>query len=67
MRRISGGFLDMGTARSRYAADLDSPRRRVKVTGFALSATMVTNRQFAAFIAESGYRTTAEREGWSFV
>jgi formylglycine-generating enzyme required for sulfatase activity len=67
MRPIPGGFLDMGAARSRYAVDLDSPRRRVKVSGFAMSATTVTNRQFAAFVAESGYRTTAEREGWSFV
>jgi formylglycine-generating enzyme len=67
MQPIPGGFLDMGAARSRYAVDLDSPRRRVKVSGFAMSATTVTNRQFAAFVAESGYRTTAEREGWSFV
>jgi formylglycine-generating enzyme len=67
MREIPGGFLDMGAARSRYAVDLDSPRRRVKLSAFALAATTVTNRQFAAFIAESGYRTTAEREGWSFV
>jgi formylglycine-generating enzyme len=67
LRDIPGGFLDMGAARSRYAVDLDSPRRRVRVSGFALAATTVTNRQFAAFIAESGHRTTAEREGWSFV
>lgn len=57
----------MGAPRTRYAADLDGPRRRVRVSGFALSATTVTNRQFAAFVTESGYRTTAEREGWSFV
>ncbi len=57
----------MGAPVTRYASDLDSPRRRVRVSGFALSATTVTNRQFAAFMTESGYRTTAEREGWSFV
>lgn len=67
MQPIPGGFLDMGAGRSRYGVDLDSPRRRVKVSGFAMAATTVTNRQFAAFVAESGYRTTAEREGWSFV
>jgi formylglycine-generating enzyme required for sulfatase activity len=67
MRDIPGGFLDMGAERSRYAADLDAPRRRVKLSPFMLAATTVTNHQFAAFIAESGYRTTAEREGWSFV
>jgi formylglycine-generating enzyme required for sulfatase activity len=67
MRPIPGGFLDMGAARSRYLADHDSPRRRVKLSAFRIASTTVTNRQFAAFVAESGYRTTAEREGWSFV
>lgn len=67
MRRIPGGFFDMGTPRSSYGVDLDSPRRRIWVDGFSLGATTVTNRLFARFIDESGYRTTAEREGWSFV
>ncbi|MCL4069375.1 formylglycine-generating enzyme family protein [Pseudomonas sp. GX19020] len=67
MRLLKGGFFDMGNAKPRYEADLDSPRRRVKIAPFQMSATVVTNRLFARFIAESGYRTTAEREGWSFV
>ncbi|MDM7932769.1 formylglycine-generating enzyme family protein [Tabrizicola sp.] len=67
MRQIPGGFLEMGAARSRYAVDLDSPRRRVRLDRFELSETTVTNRLFARFVTESGYKTTAEREGWSFV
>ncbi len=67
MRPIPGGFLDMGAARSRYAADLDSPRRRIRLDPFHMMATTVTNRVFAQFIGESGHRTTAEVEGWSFV
>jgi formylglycine-generating enzyme required for sulfatase activity len=67
MRGIPGGFLDMGAPRSRYGVDQDSPRRRVRLSGFSLAAITVTNRQFADFQAESGYRTTAERDGWSFV
>ena len=67
MRPVPGGFLDMGAARTRHAEDGDSPRRRVRLDGFAMGATAVTNRAFARFVAESGHRTTAEREGWSFV
>lgn len=34
---------------------------------FAIAALTVTNDQFAAFVAETGYLTQAEREGWSSV
>lgn len=64
---LKGGFFEMGARRSRYAEDLDSPPRRVAVSPFRLARFAVTNAIFARFIAESGYRTTAEREGWSFV
>ncbi|MCU0817305.1 MAG: formylglycine-generating enzyme family protein [Cypionkella sp.] len=67
LRPIPAGFCDIGAARSAYAADLDSPRRRVRLGAFQIGATAVTNRLFAQFIAESGYVTTAERTGWSFV
>ena len=67
MRHIRGGFCDMGTPRSRYDADLDSPRRRVRLDGFMLGAVTITGHLFSRFVEESGYRTTAEREGWSFV
>ena len=32
---------------------------------FWLATTTVTVRQFAAFVGQSGYQTTAEREGWA--
>ncbi|MBJ2150941.1 formylglycine-generating enzyme family protein [Paracoccus sp. IB05] len=67
MRQIPAGFCEMGTPKSRYEADRDSPRRRVKLSGFQISAVTVSNRIFARFIEESGYVTTAGREGWSFV
>lgn len=62
MRFNPGGFLDTGASRWRYAIDPDAPRRRVKLSSFVLAATSVTNRQFAAFVAESGYRKMADRE-----
>ncbi|WP_170334496.1 formylglycine-generating enzyme family protein [Ruegeria arenilitoris] len=64
---IPGGIFEMGTRKSRYADDLDSPPRRVKLSGFNIGRTTVTNEVFAAFVAETSYRTTAEIEGWSYV
>ncbi|WP_326816387.1 SUMF1/EgtB/PvdO family nonheme iron enzyme [Streptomyces sp. NBC_01762] len=37
------------------------------LTPFAISATAVTNEEFATFVAATGYATDAERFGWSFV
>lgn len=67
LRPIPGGLFEMGTDSPRYAADLDGPARLVRVSPFLIGATQVTNALFARFVAESGYVTTAEREGWSFV
>jgi formylglycine-generating enzyme required for sulfatase activity len=64
---IPGGFFDMGTRKSTFAADLDSPRRKVKLSPFLMSPHAVTNADYAAFVAATGYRTVAETEGWSFV
>jgi len=43
------------------------PGRRIAVPAFAIDRHEVTNRQFAAFVAATGYRTEAEREGSSAV
>jgi len=43
------------------------PGRAVAVPAFAIDRHEVTNRQFAAFVAATGYRTQAEREGASAV
>lgn len=39
----------------------------VETTGFSISVTETTNAQFAVFVAETGYRTRAEKNGWSLV
>lgn len=57
----------MGARRSTFPADLDAPRMRVRLKPFRISPTAVSNREFSAFARETGYRTVAEREGWSFV
>ena len=64
---IPGGIFEMGARRSRFPADLDSPRRKVRVAPFLISATAVTTSEYARFAAATGYRTVAEQEGWSYV
>ena len=39
----------------------ERPAHRVRLDGFWIDATEVTNAQFAAFVEATGYRTTAER------
>jgi formylglycine-generating enzyme len=38
-----------------------------KTLGFFISDTETTNAQFAVFVAATGYKTHAERNGWSLV
>ena len=58
MRRIPGGAFMMGSDRH-YPEE--APAHRVRVAAFEMDETTVTNRQFAAFVAETGYVTVAER------
>ena len=67
LKPIPGGIFEMGTRRSSFADDLDSPRRKVKLSGYRMSPTAVTNAEYARFVSETGYKTVAEQEGWSFV
>ena len=64
---IPGGFFEMGTRRPVYPQDHDGPRRRIALSPFAIAPTTVTNARFAEFARETGYVTTAEVEGWSYV
>jgi len=57
MRHLPGGEFTMGSERF-YPEE--RPRRRVRVAGFWIDETPVTNRDFAAFVAATGYRTFAE-------
>jgi sulfatase modifying factor 1 len=57
----------MGSDEDRYPDDGESPSRPVHVDGFRIAPHTVTNADFARFVAATGYGTTAEREGWSFV
>jgi formylglycine-generating enzyme len=65
---IPGGEFSMGAADPRHDSDGGNdpladarPIHRVRVDGFWMDRTEVTNAQFARFVAATGYVTVAER------
>lgn len=59
MVTIPGGEFAMGAAKQSNTNDAQ-PLHEVKVAGFKMDATEVTNAQFAAFVKATGYKTIAE-------
>lgn len=59
----AGSFL-MGSNSGRPD---EAPQRTVELSAYEIGACEVTNAQFAAFVRETGYLTTAEREMGSYV
>ncbi len=57
---VSGGEFTMGTNES-DAYDVEKPAHKVKVDGFWMDETEVTNEQFKKFVDATGYITIAER------
>ncbi len=47
--------------------DGEGPVRQVSLEAYGIGRHAVTNREFAVFVEATGYRTGAERFGWSFV
>ena len=65
---LPGGTFLMGTDdHDGFPEDHEGPARAVTVASFAIDAYAVTNAQFAAFIDATGYRTDAEKFGWTYV
>ncbi|MFM8699310.1 MAG: SUMF1/EgtB/PvdO family nonheme iron enzyme, partial [Phycisphaerales bacterium] len=60
MAWIPGGEFSMGSTDPLARPD-EQPVHRVRVNPFWMDETEVTNAQFAAFVAATGYRTVAER------
>lgn len=66
--RVPAGSFTMGdSSGDRNPGDGETPRHRVTLDGFEIDATTVTNADFARFVADTGYRTDAERYGFSAV
>jgi len=58
---IPGGEFTMGSEPGTGVRPDESPAHRVRVGGFWIDRTEVTNRAFAEFVAATGHVTTAER------
>jgi sulfatase modifying factor 1 len=61
---VPGGTFDMGTDRGMA---FEGPIHRVTVGPFWIDRCEVTNREFARFVAATGYRTESEKQGFSGV
>jgi len=65
---LPGGIFLMGTDyRDAFSADGEGPVRPVSLSPFSIDQYPVTNRDFAAFVSATNYRTESEIYEWSFV
>jgi formylglycine-generating enzyme len=68
MVKLDGGRFLMGTdSRAGFPRDGEGPVREVTLDPFYIDIHPVTNHQFETFVKATGYKTEAERWGWSFV
>ena len=58
---IKGGFFEMGADNEQAQKD-EYPKHKVSLKSFWMDKTEVTNAQFAQFIKETNYITTAEKK-----
>lgn len=68
-REHPGGIALVGHAGEGFAFDNEGPRHRVLLEPFALSNRLVTNAEWAEFIADGGYHTPSLwlSDGWAWV
>ncbi|MBF0263401.1 MAG: SUMF1/EgtB/PvdO family nonheme iron enzyme, partial [Magnetococcales bacterium] len=63
------GLADAGDAHPdrllRPSEQRATPRHRVRVDGFWMARFPVTRGQFRFFVRDSGYKSTADRDGWA--
>lgn len=68
MKLVEGGTFQMG-ATSEQGSDAESdekPVHSVTLSNYYIGKCEVTVNEFRQFINETGYRTDAEKEGWSW-
>ncbi|GGE09318.1 ergothioneine biosynthesis protein EgtB [Polymorphobacter glacialis] len=67
--RHDGGIVRVGHDGDGFAFDCEGPAHEVLVRPFALADRLVTNADWAAFIADDGYRKAALwlSDGWAWV
>jgi ergothioneine biosynthesis protein EgtB len=64
----SGGVVDLGHAGGSFCFDNETPRHRVYLQPYQLAKRLVTNGEYARFIAAVGYQEPAHwlAEGWDW-
>src|SRR5690606_1836437 len=64
-----GGIALVGHDGEGFAFDNEGPRHRVLLEPFALADRLVSNREWAEFIADGGYSTASLwlSDGWAWV
>lgn len=68
MVRLDSDTFTMGTDSDvGFPEDGEGPTREVSLDSFYMDKFAVTNVEFLDFVRDTGYTTSAERFGWSFV
>jgi len=68
MIKVSQGKFLMGTDyENAFVTDGEGPVREVEIDTFYFDKFPVTNKDFDNFCSKTGYKTEAEKFGWSFV
>jgi ergothioneine biosynthesis protein EgtB len=67
--RFDEGIRELGHAGTGFAFDNETPRHRVLVPAFSLATRLVTAAEYAAFIADGGYRRAELwlSDGWAAI
>lgn len=67
--RFPGGLAEIGAAGDTFAFDIEQPRHAVLLRPYWLADRLVTNAEWAAFIADGGYRDPLLwlSDGWAWV
>ncbi len=68
-RRFEGGVHEIGHAGEGFCFDNELPRHKTFIAPFELSACLVTNAEYLAFIEAGGYRDPGLwlAEGWDWI